>query len=365
MAAHFREAGRSIRSYFIDESGHGGDLASAKSLAFANQPVFALACIGAKDPPSLAAELERLRKVHKCGPGELKSGMARLSPFVSDLLNFLSDHRSPIFVELVDKRFFIAIHIVNHLLCGGMDLDNVDTVSRNAIAEFLTDGPSDEVLLSYIAACRSGSIQSVRATIVLLWSWLDRSDEETARIAQLLTMRARDRASDGGANAEAFLPLFDLTAAGKKVWFLPNLQSLTNIYARINMSRSGSLDGISIIHDEQLQYAKVLEDSKALMEGLAAEGTLPVVPFADYHITGSAKLSFATFREEPCLQAADLIAGCAMRFVRDAMRPKGRVDPVLRQAFFDLLATSDPFRATGVNLVFTYHRLHHMGVPTF
>jgi len=354
-----------MRSYFIDESGHGGDLASAKSLAFANQPVFALACVGSDDRPSLAAELERLRKIHKCGPGELKSGMARLSPFVSDLLNFLSDHRSPIFVELVDKRFFIAIHIVNHLLCSGMDLDHIDMVSRNAVAEFLTDGPSDEVLLSYIAACRSGTIQSVRATVELLWSWLDRSDQEIARIVQLLAMRARDRASDGGANAEAFLPIFDLTVTGKKVWILPNLQCLTNIYARLNMSRSGTLDGISIIHDEQLQYAKVLEDSKALMEGLAAQGAVPVVPFADYHLVDAAALSFTTFREEPCLQAADLIAGSAMRFVRDAMRPKGRVDPALRQAFFSLLATSDPFRATGVNLVFTYRTLHHMGVPTF
>lgn len=30
-------------TYFIDESGHSGDLASAKALDFANQPVFALA----------------------------------------------------------------------------------------------------------------------------------------------------------------------------------------------------------------------------------------------------------------------------------------------------------------------------------
>lgn len=37
-------------SYFLDESGHGGDLASARDLDFAGQPVFALACVGRTGP---------------------------------------------------------------------------------------------------------------------------------------------------------------------------------------------------------------------------------------------------------------------------------------------------------------------------
>jgi hypothetical protein len=34
-----------VDRYFLDESGHGGDLASAKALDFAGQPFFALACV--------------------------------------------------------------------------------------------------------------------------------------------------------------------------------------------------------------------------------------------------------------------------------------------------------------------------------
>lgn len=41
-------------------------------------------------------------------------------------------------------RIFIAIHIVNHLLCGA-GLDHVPIEVWNSIAEFLTDGPSDPI----------------------------------------------------------------------------------------------------------------------------------------------------------------------------------------------------------------------------
>ena len=49
-----------MNRYFLDESGHGGDLASSAALDFSGQPVFALACIGVSNEDALAAELERL-----------------------------------------------------------------------------------------------------------------------------------------------------------------------------------------------------------------------------------------------------------------------------------------------------------------
>ena len=60
-----------VNRYFFDESGHGGDLASAKALDFAGQPFFALACVGAADAALLTAELDRLRVKYACGEGEL------------------------------------------------------------------------------------------------------------------------------------------------------------------------------------------------------------------------------------------------------------------------------------------------------
>lgn len=62
-----------VDHYVLDESGHGGDLASAKDLDFAGQPFFALACVGVADAALLTVELDRLRAHYACGEGELKS----------------------------------------------------------------------------------------------------------------------------------------------------------------------------------------------------------------------------------------------------------------------------------------------------
>ncbi|KTT69935.1 DUF3800 domain-containing protein [Sphingomonas endophytica] len=346
--------------YFLDESGHGGDLASAKTLDFAGQPFFALACVGAADDTALTTELDRLRTQYACGDGELKSSKLgkKLGPVSHDLVAFLAERRWPFFVELVDKRFFVAIHIVNHVLCGPYGLDNVDMASRNVMAEFLSDGDSDAVLLAYITACEAPSVSAVATVIDLLWDWLEQSDDEIARTTQVLTMFARDRVREASAKTEDFLPIADETEAGKKVWMLPNLQCLTNIYARINLSRPTGLDSAKLIHDEQMQYAKVLVDAKALMEKLSNDAALPIVPFADYQLCGRADLFFTTEIKEPCLQAADILAGCAMRFARDSQARKG-----LRSAFDQMIDAANPYQATGVNLVMTTRLLKLLGVP--
>jgi hypothetical protein len=353
-----------VDRYFLDESGHGGDLASAKALDFAGQPFFALACVGVGDAALLAAELDRLRVDYACGAGELKSTRLgkKLTPIAGELITFLGRHRWPLFVELVDKRFFVAIHIVNNLLCGPYGLDDVDMASRNMIAEFLSDEDSDAVLMAYIDACETLSVTSVATVIDLLWNWLDCSDAEIARTAQVLTMFARDRVRKSSAKAEEFLPIADESVTGKKVWMLPNLQCLTNIYARINQSRPASLDGVQLVHDEQMQYAKVLQDSKTLMEQLAAESALPNVPFADYRLRGRANLFFATGKNEPCLQAADIFAGCAMRFARDGKARKGRIEEPLRAVFYQMIDADNPVQATGTNLVMSTRLLERLGV---
>lgn len=106
-----------VDRYFLDESGHGGDLASAKALDFAGQPFFALACVGVGDAALLAAELDRLRVHYTCGEGELKSTKLgkKLTPIAGELVTFLDQYRWPLFVELVDKRFFVAVALTPNI----------------------------------------------------------------------------------------------------------------------------------------------------------------------------------------------------------------------------------------------------------
>lgn len=143
--------------YFLDESGHGGDLASATALDFSRQPVLALACIGVANEAALAGELDALKTRHGCGAEELKSNAlgGRLAAVAADLTGWLLRHDCPIFIELVEKRFFVSIHVVNHLLCGPYGLEDVDQPSRSAVTELLDRASFDVVLLAYLDACRS------------------------------------------------------------------------------------------------------------------------------------------------------------------------------------------------------------------
>ncbi len=350
-------------SYFIDESGHTGDLSSASGLDFAGQPIFALAAIGVPEPEALAAKLEELRAVHRCGPGELKSTMTRLAPFVFDLADALEQLNCHPFIELVDKRFFVAIHIVNRLLCGDLPIHAVPMPYRNAIAEFLTDGTEDDALSRYLDLCRNPTIEGVRDLLQHLWNWFDASDEEIARIAQFLVMEARDRAAVSRDPAP-FLPIFDVTERNRKVWILPNFQCLTNIYARINKSRPEGLGGVRLIHDGQLQYAQVLTDAKMRME--TSVGRRGVAVASVRRLSASRRrqpLHFEASARSPCLQAADLVAGCAMRFAKSALGDKASTS--LRQAFMKLLGLGDPFTGQGINFVFTGASLARIKVPVF
>jgi hypothetical protein len=357
-----------VRRFFLDESGHTGDLVRPRgALAFAGQPIFALACIGVGDEMALLAELDRLRRVHRVGSSELKSKLlkGKLPRLGGDLSRFLIAQDWPIFVEIVEKRFFVAIHVVNHLLCGRISVAQVDFPSRNLMAEFISDRATEPVLETYVAACATPTIEKVRAALDALLTWIGTEEDETARLVQIMALHARHRTGQADADAAAFLPLADVGPGGKPIWMLPNLQCLTNIYARMNQCVGDGLAGAELVHDEQMQYCQVLHDAKSLMETLAAEASIPIMPFADYRLRGTARLSFAGSTVEPCIQAADILAGFAMRFVKDALERPSHGDPATRSAFSDLLGASDPFRATGINLVMTGRDLELAGIATY
>jgi hypothetical protein len=122
---------------------------------------------------------------------------------------------------------------------------------------------------------------------------------------------------------------------------------------------------LACIHDDQLQYGTIVRDTKALMEDLVRQGNMPSVAFADYDLSAVADLRFVASTHEICLQAVDLIAGCAMRFARDAMSRRRKLNPSFRDAFFSLLGLTDELQGIGVNLVFPYAALEKMGVPVF
>src|ERR1700679_57119 len=105
-------------TYYLDESGSNGDLVKAgDSFDFAQQPVFALACIGVYDMPDFENEIKRLKAQHRVQSAELKSTALKDKPsFVTEMAAYLELKRLPVFIEVVDKRFFFCVNMVNHLI---------------------------------------------------------------------------------------------------------------------------------------------------------------------------------------------------------------------------------------------------------
>jgi uncharacterized protein YejL (UPF0352 family) len=359
--------------FYLDESGNSGDLTrSGRDMDFGGQEIFALASIGTDDPDALARELERLRQHHRVQAAELKSSALKSKPaLVGELLAFLRRHELPLLVEVVDKRFMIVANMINNLVLpavGACDVTPEAQWFRNELAEYLQAQAPPGVIAAYVAACDAPSATSIVAAFDSLLDRLDERDASDER-AEALRFFTRDSLSDfmtAGPETEAAqqrcLPPPDLGKKGQSIWMLPNLTSLTNIYARINRYRRRRLTDVVILHDEQAHFDAILADAKALAERLAAEGSAMPARFADYHLVEHATLNFASSAQTPGIQAADVVAGFVMRYVKSVLHDGTAPDPVVRDIFDTLMDFTDPVQGLGVNFVLTNHDVVRLGV---
>lgn len=362
------------RDYYVDESGSSGDLVKAgDAFEFGQQPVFALVAVGLDDGEALANEIERLRALHRIKSLELKSSSVKNKPgFVTDLVDSLGHLRCPVFLEVVDKRFFICATMVNHFVIPPVAdaFDRRPDVIRmkSNVAEYLFAAMPRSVTRAYIDACAAPSFLSTRHAFVVLLGWL-RSRMPGDVGAALVHQFAADSFVDFVKSAAitqpdplAFLPVPDFSKAGKPYWFLPNLSSFTNIYARINLFRWKDMDGVRIIHDEQLQYDHILADGKRATEQLAEQGLTWPLRHADYGFTQRAHLTFAPSDASAGIQAADVLAGFVMRYVQGVNAQAKIPPPEYVRAFQSLLQLAEPERGTGINFVVSQDDFARLGL---
>ena len=268
---------RMITNYYVDESGNGGDLVNAgDAFDFGQQPVFALSCIGVDEVADLEQEIARLKQRHNVRSPELKSTTVKDKPgFVADVIAYLERHRLPVFIEVVDKRFFICATMINHFVVppvGDFDLQPDVIKMKDIMAEYLYAVMPAPVMQAYIDACMVPSVEGTRRAFETLLSWLRScmpSDGVAAGVERFAADSYSDfeeMASSHDANVRAFLPVPDQGKRKKSFWMLPNLSSFTNIYARINLMHGQDIANVRIFHDEQPQFDHILDDGKRFAE---------------------------------------------------------------------------------------------------
>jgi len=353
------------KTFYLDESGHSGDLATTGPVSdFLDQPFFVLAAVGMTESTDFAAEIEALRATHRIPPGELKSKSLQSKPiFVAALFDVVFRHELPLFIEVVDKKYFVGVNIVQWLLLPpamGFREGPQKHFLQNTLAELLYEEASEHVLNRFVQACLEPSDEAVMNAFGSLFL-LNGATPKHARNRDLmegLHMAAVQsgveycslRKGDESAYMR-FLPPIDLNRHGKRVWMLPNQSSFANICARINLFRGGDMAGVRLVHDQQLEVAKILRDTKEKLEMLKDTAFRPFTPSADYLITSKATLEFGVSHEQFGIQIADVIAGATMRYFRDEMRRPQEVHPALKHAMKAVLRLSNSDSGWGVNLV--------------
>jgi len=357
--------------YFLDESGNSGDLTKpGASFTFDGQEIFVLAAVGVRDPDALAALLAALKARHKVQAAELKFDSVRKKPrFIADLLDELKAIEARLAFEVVDKRHFIGAHIVSTLVLPpipGRPADPQEHFVRYHFAEYLSRAPTN-VFRAFVEACLAPSGQAITAAFDAIVAWLDpRHGSEVATALRRATQLGRaeflDEGPDDPETQARWLPSPDASLSGAPLWLLPNLSSFTNLYARINLAHGRVLEDVTLVHDEQRYYARVLETNKALAEQLSGTGPMVGLKHADWDLSSPATLTFAPSHEQPGVQAADILAGFVMHYVRNKLFRSSPTPPEARTAFLRLDELALPPHGSAINFVLSDTSVRRLGL---
>lgn len=338
--------------------------------------MFALACVGIPDMVALEGEVDRLRKVHRLQGMELKSTQIKAKPrFVSDLAEFILAKDWPVFIELVDKHYFIIVNIVERLVYPYVtDSDFSANAMRvkNEMADTLAVFGPDELAQLYALACQSQKRPDAQRVYerIVKWARLEKSKDTVPHwIGRFTKDSLRDfKKLSPQAAVKQTLPIPDRTKKDGLVWILPNISSFTSIYARLNHHLAGSVDGVTFIHDEQVHFDEIIGTNKVVAEELGDKRARIQLRNADYDFRQIATLTFRNSKASLGIQVADVFAGFVSRYVFQKVWEPESITPDHDEAFELVHDFTKPGTATGTNYVVPSSLLTLLGkvpVPSY
>lgn len=350
-----------MMNFYMDESGNTGDIAATSSkLEFGGQPVFSLAAIGIPNEESLGQALITLRRKHNVQATEIKLSkiIKRKPEFALEAIELLTKSDFPFFVEVVDKRYQLAVSITNGFVWPPYfnTAESQKTVwLKNIFADYIYYKVPDHVLYEFVRCLHEPSNEKIGAYFDLL---RDSVLADVHEVAQALCQQVEESKDDfrlmiereGDRAHLRFLPGPDIGKRAQVVWMLPNFSSFTNIYARMNLCLSGELEGCRIFHDEQAHFDEIIAEAKSQVEGADMASMTFTPPHADYNFEQMADLFFKTSPESTGIQLADIVAGLSMRWYQAHMQQHTDTE-ILDMAMDRLLCSSNRSRGIGINVV--------------
>ncbi|MDQ0840315.1 DUF3800 domain-containing protein [Sphingomonas faeni] len=357
--------------YYIDESGNTGDLSTVKiENYFTEQRIFALAAVGGKLDNTLIEQFETLKLAHRLQGQEVKSRQAYDRPrFLLDLLDLLETRSCPIFIEIVDKHYFVVANIIERMVVpyvAECDITPDALWMKGLMADYMALYAPPSLTHAFAACCQSRDYIEIRDLYKRIIAWAE-GKQAPSEIAEGIARFTRDSLKDFRKltklkAVERALPVPDANPAGKLLWVLPNMTSFTHIYARINRYAHKQISGVTLFHDEQLQFGDILQYAKSQTERSAEFGLKLPLKAADFNFSQAAELRFLQSHDSIGIQIADVMAGFIARYIQDAVWGGAAMHADKVTIFDRLVSMGDRRRGTGVNFVAPDSLVRHLGI---
>jgi hypothetical protein len=369
---------------FLDESGNTGD---AATLEWPDQPTFVLAAVGQSESgEGIGGHLSRLRDEYHIQMPELKGSklFETKDQFIEELVTWLINEGHPIFVEVMDKKYFVTTLLVSYFLSTPEEAirDINEVRDCNIIANIIYQQFSSSVVRSYGKACIKRTPRAVyrfMADFVMeirdqvrnakpLGGWESAADAaQWANLSDIsqrgyTSTKAFEQMRDDGLGdqhlVEPFLPPAETNKRGSVVAMLPHYSAFGNMYARINAQYRD--EEFELIHDEQDHFDHILSDLQRSMKSnqyafiseMHEQAGMPWSGTTSLDFGPNQTIRFSDSKNEVGIQVADVVAGfcrkyfdrCALKNDRDLSDGTERTAEMLREM-------SRGPESTGVNVL--------------
>ncbi|MDD5447361.1 MAG: DUF3800 domain-containing protein [Methanocellales archaeon] len=347
---------------YIDESGQTGEVAPN---VLDNQPYFTLAGLGVLEDQenSIEEKVKQLKEKHGITKIELTSKVVypKYPNFMLDLFVFLNDLDCPLFVEMMDKKYYLSMNIADIIypaMEGFMevpkDLEDYLVEIRPIAADYIYNNASKEVYTSFHIACEMQTKESFEKFLFGFVGELKKKKDnigqrlyKDAMVTVQIYQKHLESEPFSDANWTIHLPLFR-DEKDKEVSLLPNIQALSNLCARAEQYREDmKLPAVRFIHDEQHIYKDILEHIIQRLKELDSYKGVNLNTYrSKFHLQKQTDIRFSKSSDSTCIQIADLMAGLINRVWAQFMR-----EDIIQKEYAIIIDTLN-----------SYHQVYHKSI---
>ncbi|WP_145590827.1 DUF3800 domain-containing protein [Yersinia aleksiciae] len=351
-----------LNKYFLDESGNTGDLVKLPpDLNFASQPFFALSCIGVADCDDLQKYIDSLKNKHKIQGEELKSkNLYKSNPkFICDLFDYIAINKLPFYVEVVDKKYCIAVSIVNHQICSPyfqqFDSEANAQGFRNELADYLSENLPLDCYKFFFEACIYKSDAALLKSMKNLRSYFNSREftfqykAEAIRCLQSTIRFYHTNKSSEPDLIKNLIPIPDVNKRGNEIHLLPHVHSWFNLMAKVNKLHGGDISDVTFFHDKQDHFDEILIFCSEQLKN--SNVINPFDPTTDFNIKTDLDIKFPDSKKSSGIQLADVLAGYISRYVMEYLYDESLKNDLYHDVFYKLKDCYDPNKNFGINFV--------------